>query len=349
MADVKISQLSAASTLTGTEIVPVVQSSTTVRTTAQAIANLAPSTGVPNSWTGSSASQFAGTASFASTVRGSIFTGANIAASASFATTASYVLGGGGAAFPYIGSAQISGSLGVTGSVNVTSNLKVDNLIRAVDLTSIGNIYPGVAAYVTPVKYNGNDFNDYYQSQFPSLQPYNLNSYSTSAGGTTFTVRTGHLGIGTYVDVDFGTSRKLESIYLYVSQSTQASAPLNLATSTTKTIISDNNTLVTPFYTTPTVATLDSIATANGRLHVLTVTGSMLARDGVSLGTNINNTHFITGSTAITGSVTIDSILKLQRRTTTPTSPEEGMIIASGSAGASVLYYYNGSTWNALF
>ena len=40
MANVKISELSAAGALTGTEIVPIVQSSTTVRTTAQSIANL---------------------------------------------------------------------------------------------------------------------------------------------------------------------------------------------------------------------------------------------------------------------------------------------------------------------
>jgi len=25
------------------------------------------------------------------------------------------------------------------------------------------------------------------------------------------------------------------------------------------------------------------------------------------------------------------------------------MVIASGSAGASILYYYNGTSWNALF
>ena len=50
----------------------------------------------------------------------------------------------------------------------------------------------------------------------------------------------------------------------------------------------------------------------------------------------------------VTGSVSISDILTLTRRTTTPT-PVEGMIIASGSAGASILYYYNGTTWNALF
>jgi hypothetical protein len=63
---------------------------------------------------------------------------------------------------------------------------------------------------------------------------------------------------------------------------------------------------------------------------------------------NNNGTPLIGGDFA-SGSVTINSILSLTRRTTTPSNPTEGMIIASGSAGSSVLYYYNGSTWNALF
>lgn len=50
----------------------------------------------------------------------------------------------------------------------------------------------------------------------------------------------------------------------------------------------------------------------------------------------------------VSGSTRLNDILILQRRTTTPT-PVEGMIIASGSAGASILYYYNGTSWNALF
>jgi hypothetical protein len=41
--------------------------------------------------------------------------------------------------------------------------------------------------------------------------------------------------------------------------------------------------------------------------------------------------------------------LTLPIRTTNPGTPVEGMIMASGSAGSSVLYYYNGTSWNALF
>jgi hypothetical protein len=57
----------------------------------------------------------------------------------------------------------------------------------------------------------------------------------------------------------------------------------------------------------------------------------------------------ITGSLKVTGSAIIKDILTLVPRTTTPGTPVEGMIIASGSVGSSVLYYYNGTTWNALF
>ena len=64
--------------------------------------------------------------------------------------------------------------------------------------------------------------------------------------------------------------------------------------------------------------------------------------------TTISGSLNITGSALITGSLTIKDILVLTPRTTTPT-PTEGMIIASGSAGSSILYYYNGTSWNALF
>ena len=58
----------------------------------------------------------------ASIVSSSQFIG-NLSGTASYATqalSASYAPGGGGAAFPYTGSAQITGSLGVTGSVGLS-------------------------------------------------------------------------------------------------------------------------------------------------------------------------------------------------------------------------------------
>jgi hypothetical protein len=51
---------------------------------------------------------------------------------ASQALTASYLLGGGGGvAFPYSGSAQITGSLGVTGSINSTGNITTTGTLTA--------------------------------------------------------------------------------------------------------------------------------------------------------------------------------------------------------------------------
>ena len=60
------------------------------------------------------------------------------------------------------------------------------------------------------------------------------------------------------------------------------------------------------------------------------------------------NSKQLSGSYGLTGSLHINDILQLTVRTTTPTA-QEGMIIASGSTGESKLYYYNGTTWNALF
>lgn len=62
-------------------------------------------------------------------------------------------------------------------------------------------------------------------------------------------------------------------------------------------------------------------------------------------GLQISSSGYLHLSASVVG---IDNILRLTPRTTTPT-PVEGMVIASGSAGASTLYYYNGTTWNALF
>jgi len=49
------------------------------------------------------------------------------------------------------------------------------------------------------------------------------------------------------------------------------------------------------------------------------------------------------------GVLIIPDLLQLPVRGTNPGTPVEGMIMASGSAGSSVLYYYNGASWNALF
>ena len=45
------------------------------------------------------------------------------------------------------------------------------------------------------------------------------------------------------------------------------------------------------------------------------------------------------------GTLSIADVLQLPVRTTDPGSPVEGMIMASGSVGASKLYYYDGTAW----
>ena len=66
-------------------------------------------------------------------------------------------------------------------------------------------------------------------------------------------------------------------------------------------------------------------------------------------GESIGTSNFAAENIHITGSTTNDGILKISRRETTPSPAKEGMIIESGSAGSSKLYYYDGSSWNALF
>ena len=74
-------------------------------------------------------------------------------------------------------------------------------------------------------------------------------------------------------------------------------------------------------------------------------TGSFIAGQHITSAasdtTYVNNLH-------ITGSTSTHAVMQISRRETTPTGVE-GMIIASGSAGSSKLYYYNGTSWNALF
>ena len=109
MANIKISELSSSLSLTGTEIIPLVQSGSTVKTTAQAIANLATSVTSASFAISSSRAQNATSASFATTTT-----------SASYALTASYAMngGGGGGGVSYTSYvAKISGDSPITSSV----------------------------------------------------------------------------------------------------------------------------------------------------------------------------------------------------------------------------------------
>lgn len=57
----------------------------------------------------------------------------------------------------------------------------------------------------------------------------------------------------------------------------------------------------------------------------------------------------VTGSLDVTGSATIKDILTLTPRDTTPTNPESGSIISSGSGTTIKPYYWDGNSWNALY
>ena len=58
----------------------------------------------------------------------------------------------------------------------------------------------------------------------------------------------------------------------------------------------------------------------------------------------------ITGSLNITGSTTINNILTLTPRTTTPSAGQftTGSIIVSGSGANVHMYFYNGTAWRQL-
>jgi hypothetical protein len=81
--------------------------------------------------------------------------------------------------------------------------------------------------------------------------------------------------------------------------------------------------------------------------------------NGSSTSNRNNLAEFWTTSTAadnphgaainFNASLAVKDFLTIRPRTTTPTTPIEGMIIASGSSGASKLYYYDGTSWNTLF
>jgi hypothetical protein len=162
-------------------------------------------------------------------------------------------------------------------------------------------------AYPLPRGYQRGDYdasgfdssNRYYQTAIPSTTGYfNTISSATGGGRTIYTYR-GYLGIGTPGYELHTGAQNAQAIFMYTEVGSPDPAAFVLAPVTASIVISDNKTLdISTGYT-----SVINARTANGRTHVLTVTGSFLARDGVSLGTNISNTHVITGSVNITGSL----------------------------------------------
>jgi len=208
--------------------------------------------------------------------------------SGSYGITGSLTLNGSplGSAFPYTGSARVSGSVIVTGSIDVDT------------ATGKSFLAAGYAQFFEP--YSG------FYGTIP-LKPINANATQSASpawwaspnGGTLSTAG----GVAYYA-----SNQNLGHRVLNPSNFTYWAGAIKLVRNNLQ---QDAGNGIFPYHTVITnnateQDTLISIATtlANNRYHVLTVTGSFLVRDGVSLGTNISNTHIITGSVNVTGSTT---------------------------------------------
>lgn len=264
-------------------------------------------------------SSFAVSSSYA--LSSSFATSASYALSSSFAVSASWAPVQTVSTASFITSGSISttqaitGSLGVTGSLRVTGSLTLDTNTDpsrpyriGASAANLRNVYPiPLEAYRDTnwnnVAYNGGNYT-LQQAMFPAFKPYFGTTSNSTGGGNTISNAIGHLGIGIYTTDIISSDSKLEAVFLHSTQTASPNASTDtIAQGVVRTIVSDNNTVGT----TGTLNTIVSnVYTANGRAHVFSVTGSMLARDGVSLGTNIANSHIITGSVNMTGSFTLN-------------------------------------------
>ena len=77
-----------------------------------------------------------------------------------------------------------------------------------------------------------------------------------------------------------------------------------------------------------------------------TITASVIYDDGTNIGIGTDLPNY---KLDVNGIVNIQDLLKLETKSSNPASPEEGMVMASGSVGSSKLYYYDGNIWDALF
>jgi len=230
------------------------------------------------------------------------------------------------------GLTQITGSLGVTGSVSIMSSSI--SLLSSSFQTSVvvGNNKGLIANYIYPVNYYNFDWNDPTisatdQPGFPHFYPAGTNPGFQGYGGVNYY----------FADVNIGqsiNSNKAGVVKLLRDTTT------NLPDVEYFTLVSNGNNVSD---------SVTSFRTANGRNHTLTVTGSLLARDGVTLGTNIQNQHYLTGSLTATGSLKVTGSLAIDT---------SGSFILPGTASANPvagnfyfdftnnkLYAYNGSNW----
>jgi hypothetical protein len=180
------------------------------------------------------------------------------------------------------GSLAISSSLIVKGKVSVTGSMFSDTYVGTGPYAGIGPALDGGYSSIS-------DIYALTAGKVPAFPFMFDNSdrggYST-VGGVKYVYT--DIGIG-YPGLDDGYNLLSPVIYFSRDQFSAIDRPKYL------TIISDN--------TSVSMNTVNAgIYTKNGRNHVLTVTGSFLSLDGVSLGSDIANKHYITGSVNATGS-----------------------------------------------
>jgi len=197
--------------------------------------------------------------------------------------------------FPYVGEAQITGSLKVAGTAS-SDGFNTAQIVKG--------------RYIFGSRwYNVSEFPDVLagtnQPAFPMFWGTNGGATNGSADGYTFNFDNKNIG---HLVKDPNTSNVRAGSIKFVRYSggtlVGGSNPEGTAIVPYFTVITDNATI-------DETSVSDSFTLANGRYHVLTVTGSILSKDGVTLGTNTNNKHYVTGSVQATGSFTQNGFVTL--------------------------------------
>ena len=301
MANVKISELPVVTSVTNSDVLPVVASTTTSQLTMTNLAKSMPqvSSSISASFattaftatsasyalsasfeityeTSSSYADFAVSASYALSssraVTSSLATSSSFAVSSSFATSASWAPTT--PAFPFTGSAQILGTLGVTGSVLGSSYIQGEKVLAV--------------SFISETPFGGTEV-----PAFGSILRGGQSVSTQGADGYTFYFQ--ETGIGHSVRNASGAI-PMGSIHFARNYSDTVIGADPFGPGEGKvpiyTIISDNYSLTGIDYT---------YGTQNGRNHVLTVSGSILSKNAVSLGSNLTDNHIVSGSINVVG------------------------------------------------
>ena len=209
------------------------------------------------------------------------------------------------------GSASLRQS--ITGSLIVSSSLKVTGSLSVSDTITINGsqatnfiVTPSIrSSNIYPLEYTNQwNTNDGTYVQIPSF-PYLQGSFQSSQQGGGVSTIYGYLKIGNeyYDDTNFFEYLRAQSIWRDNVSSGTPGSPTFYPKPVFRTIITDNSTVLEGA---DANATIGNLVTANGRKHVLTVTGSFLCLDGVSIGSSWTDRHIVTGSLRaanITGSL----------------------------------------------